>query len=90
MTVPARQPIRRDLPQLLDAERVELRLRPSSSSSVATSVLVRLPRTPSQKIVTFARMSTPGSNVGLRLAVLVDAAVAGAHADDASPVVQHL
>ena len=34
------------------------------------------------KIVTFARMSTPGSKRRLLLAVLVDAAIAGADADD--------
>ena len=35
-------------------------------------------------------MSTPGSNVGLVLAVLADAAIAGAHADDTRAVDQHL
>ena len=35
-------------------------------------------------------MSTPGSNVRLLLAVLADAAIAGAHADDAVAVEQHL
>ena len=35
-------------------------------------------------------MSTPGSNVAFVLAVLADAAVAGAHADDARAVHQHV
>ena len=34
-----------------------------ASGSARSSCLVRLPRTPSEKIVTLARMSTPGSNV---------------------------
>ena len=38
-------------------------LRPSPSCRRRSNSLVRLPRTPSQKIVTFARMSTPGSKV---------------------------
>ena len=56
----------------------------SPSGSVRISCLVRLPRTPSAKIVTLARMSAPGSNVAAALAVLAEAAVAGAHADDAT------
>ena len=54
-----RQPARRQLPELLQAQRVDLRKAPRSSRCL-TSVFVRLPRTPSQKIVTFARTSTPG------------------------------
>ena len=91
ITVPGCEAIRRDLPQLLEADR-ELRRLASCrrAGSRRISSLVRLPRTPSQKIVTFAWMSTPGSNVGLLLAVLADAAIAGAHADDARAVHQHV
>ena len=63
---------------------------PAAVGARRSSCFVRLPRTPSQKIVTLARMSTPGSNVGLLLAVPADAAVAGAHADHALAVHQHL
>ena len=41
------------------------------------------------KIVTLARMSTPGSTAPRGVAVPADAAVAGADADDARAVEQH-
>ena len=50
------------------------------------SSLVRLPRTPSAKMVTFARMSAPGSKFGSLLAVPADALVASPHADHARPM----
>ncbi len=64
--------------------------RPASSASRRTSAFVRLPRTPSVRIVTFARMSTPGLEGGLLLAVLPDAAVARSHPDDAIAVIENL
>ena len=64
--------------------------RPAPSGKRRRSCLVRLPRTPSQKIVTLAWMSTPGSKLALGAPCLPTAAVAGAHADDARAVEQHL
>ena len=54
------------------------------------SCFVRFPRTPSARIVTLARMSTPGSNVLAFLAVAADATVARSHADDAVSLHQQL
>ena len=86
-----RHAVRRHLPQLLDPDRELLGLRgPAPAAAARSSCLVRLPRTPSQKIVTFAWMSTPGSNVPRAFAVAADAAVAGSHADHAVAVEQHL
>ena len=91
MTVPGAHPILRDFPQFLDAERVELRqTAPASSPRRRTSVFVRLPRTPSQKIVTFARMSTPGSNVDLRSPCLSMPRSPVRTPTTWSPVVEHL
>ena len=53
--------------------------RPTVMRERRMSCFVRLPRTPSARIVTLARMSTPGSNVALRLAVAVDATIARPH-----------
>ena len=54
---------------------------PRASGNRRSSCFVRLPRTPSAKIVTFARMSTPGFERRLALPVLSDAAIASANAD---------
>ena len=85
MTVPGGEPVGRHLPQLLDAERVELRL---------TALVEREP--PHERLRQVAAHAV-GRDRHLRadvdarlegrllLAVLADAAVAGAHADDAVP-----
>ena len=49
------------LPQLLHAERIDLRILPAYRSNIAASCFVSVPRGPSARIVIFARMSTPGS-----------------------------
>ena len=54
------------------------------------SCLVRLPRTPSARIVTFAWISTPGSNVARVLPMAADAAIARSHSDHTLAVHQQL
>ena len=67
ITVPAGTRSGGHVPQLLDPERVELRLDvPRRARAGARRAFVRLPRTPSARIVTFARMSTPGSKADFR------------------------
>ena len=86
------QAIRRDVPEFLDADRV-LRGSAGRGQSAASrcSCLVRLPRTPSAKIVTLAWMSAPGSNAPFGLPSLPMPLVAGANTDHTRAVaVQHM
>ena len=58
------QPIGWDFPDFLQADGELRRVRLARRAAAARlSSLVRLPRTPSAKIVTLATMSAPGSNV---------------------------
>ena len=90
ITVPGASRSLRDLPQLLDADRVQLRRAPFVQRQPPHELLGEV------AAHAVGEDRDLGANVDarlerrLRLAVLVDAAVAGAHADDAVALVQHL
>ena len=75
-------PGRIDLPQLLDADAVFLRLAPFVSLKRAIICLDSEPRAPSANIVYLPRNSMPRVKDSLRLAVAADAHVAGGDAED--------
>ena len=84
MTVPARC-VLRHLPQLLDADRVELRLPPVVERQPAHQ---RLGQVAADAVAEDGHLGADVDarlEVGLAAAVLVDPVVAGAHADDAVP-----
>ena len=90
MTVPGSQPIGRDLPQLLEADRELLRLRAASELQSPQQLLGEVAAHAVAEDRDLGADVDAGLERRLLLAVLADAAIAGAHADHARAVHQHV
>ena len=85
-----REPVRRDLPQLLDADRIELRRTPLVERETPHDRLGQVAADAVGEDRHLRADVDAGLERRLPLAVLADAAIAGAHTDDAIAVVQDL